>query len=480
MEHLPVYLSVLGRRAVIVGGGVQAARKAELLHRAGAEITVIAEGLDEDLQRMIENCQAVQEAGPLTADKLQDCVLAIGASPEPAENEELHRMASAANVPVNVVDRNDLCSFIMPAVVDRSPIVVAISSGGKAPIIARILKSQLESLIPTTYGWIAEFAGSWRDRVTDSLHTPTSRLRFWEGITSGQIPEALAAGNNQTAENLMAESLEDAARDSQRQPAGEVYLVGAGPGDPELLTFRALRLMQQTDVVLYDRLIGDGILNLVRRDAERIYVGKMPKEHALPQEEISVLMIKLAKQGKRVLRLKGGDPFIFGRGGEEIEALAHEGIAFQVVPGITAASGCASYAGIPLTHRDHAQACVFVTGHGKDGGTGLDWPSLTVPNRTLVIYMGLSALEQITSEYVSHGGDAAMPAAIVENGTHRDQRVVTGTVGTLANKVSKADIAHPALIIIGTVVTLRENLAWHAKETAVEISPGALGHTPKS
>jgi uroporphyrin-III C-methyltransferase/precorrin-2 dehydrogenase/sirohydrochlorin ferrochelatase len=284
----------------------------------------------------------------------------------------------------------------------------------------------------------------------------------------GAVAELVFSGREAEAERAMQAQLEDAAGAAARGPVGEVWLVGAGPGDPDLLTFRALRLMQQAEVVLYDRLIGDGILNLVRRDAERIYVGKATKNHTVPQDEISRMLVRLAREGKRVLRLKGGDPFIFGRGGEEIEALAAEGIPFQVVPGITAASGCACYAGIPLTHRDHAQSCVFVTGHGKDDKLGLDWEALIRPNQTIVIYMGLSMLPQLAKEYAAHGGDPDMPAAIVEKGTRPEQRVVTGAVKDLPALARKAGLGQPALIIIGTVATLRGDLAWYKAAEAVE------------
>jgi uroporphyrin-III C-methyltransferase/precorrin-2 dehydrogenase/sirohydrochlorin ferrochelatase len=476
MEHLPIFLKLKGRTVLVVGGGDLAARRVDLLSRAGAIVTVVAGELCEDLERMVARGLAEHRSEAVSVDRLRDCALAFGAAEDAAENVELHRLAAQAGIPVNVVDRIDLSSFFMPAVVDRSPLVVAVSSGGKAPIIVRILKAQLERLIPASYGVFAAFAGGWRERVAGRLEDQTRRRRFWENVNRGPVPAAVLAGNPAEAERLMAQSLNDAAHD-QDAVAGEVYLVGAGPGDADLLTIRALRLMQQADVVLYDRLIGDGILNLVRRDAERIFVGKRPKEHTVPQDEIGSLMVRLARDGKRVLRLKGGDPFIFGRGGEEIEVLARQGVSFQVVPGVTAAAGCASYAGIPLTHRDHAQSCIFITGHGKDGLLDLNWPALVQPRQTVVIYMGLGALEQLMEGYAANGGDADMPAAIIENGTLRTQRVVTGTVKTLAEQARQAEIHSPALIIIGTVVTLRQGLSWYAREAepeSAEILPGAI------
>ena len=290
------------------------------------------------------------------------------------------------------------------------------------------------------------------------------RRRFWEAMVSGPVAEHLFSNQLEQAELLMDNQLKEASVAGDKPPAGEVYLVGTGPGDPDLLTFRALRLMQQTDVVLYDRLIGDGILNLVRRDAERIYVGKLKNNHTVSQEDIGQMLIDLARQGKRVLRLKGGDPFMFGRGGEEIEALSENGIAFQVIPGITAANGCAAYAGIPLTHRDHAQACVFVTGHEKDGELKLNWDSLIQPRQTVVLYMGLSSLGAITGGFLENGADPSTPAAVIEKGTRAGQRVITGTLKSLLDKTTEADVKSPALIIIGSVVTLRDKLSWFANK----------------
>ncbi len=326
----------------------------------------------------------------------------------------------------------------------------------------RMLKARFETTIPAAYGRLAEFAGSYRDRIKELIPNMTRRRRFWEAMVSGPVAEHLFSSQHEQAESLMESHLEEAALAGDQPPPGEVYLVGTGPGDPDLLTFRALRLMQQADVVLYDRLIGDGILNLVRRDARRVYVGKLKNNHTVSQEEISKMLIDLAKQGKRVLRLKGGDPFVFGRGGEEIEALSENGIAFQVVPGVTAANGCAAYAGIPLTHRDHAQACVFVTGHEKDGELNLNWESLIQPRQTVVLYMGLSSLDAITRGFLSHGANPATPAAVIENGTRAGQRVITGTLESLLDKTAMASIKSPALIIVGSVVSLREKLSWFA------------------
>ncbi len=471
MEHFPIFLNLTGRRAVIVGGGTAAARKAELLANAGAVVTVVADRLGEDLERLLGRGRVIHATEPLAAMNLEGCALAIGAADDAAVNASLHDMARAAGIPVNVVDRPELCTFLMPAILRRPPLVVAISSGGLAPVLARTLRARLETLIPSAYGRLAQFAGAWRGRVAQRIADKTRRRRFWEDFAEGAAAERILAGDEAGAEKVMEARLEEAAAGGARPPVGEVYLVGTGPGDPDLLTFRALRLMQQADVVLYDRLIGDGILGLVRRDAERLYVGKTPQQHTVPQDEISRLMVGLAREGKRVLRLKGGDPFTFGRGGEEIEALGRAGIAFQVVPGITAASGCAAYAGIPLTHRDHAQACVFVTGHGKDGELDLNWDLLLQPRQTVVVYMGLLCLGQLARDYVARGGDPDMPAAVIEKGTRPDQRVVVGTMATLEARAAQESIGPPALIVIGSVVTLRRDLAWRTAGPETTAAP---------
>lgn len=460
MDHLPIFLDVNRKRALVVGGGTLAARKADLLVRAGADLTVLTPEMNADLARVVAEFEITHKTGELSADDVEGCVIVFGASDDPAINLKVHELASAAGILVNISDTTELCDFIMPAIVDRSPLLISISSGGATPLLTRMLKARFETTIPAAYGRLAEFAGSYRDRVKDAITNMARRRRFWETMIAGPVAEHLFSGQEDEAAALMDKLLKEAAVTGDDVADGEVYLVGTGPGDPDLLTFRALRLMQQADVVLYDRLIGDGILNLVRRDADRIYVGKMKHEHSVPQEEISEMLIRLAREGKRVLRLKGGDPFVFGRGGEEIATLADNGINFQVIPGITAASGCATYAGIPLTHRDHAQGYVVVTGHEKDGKLDLHWECLIQPRQTVVIYMGLTSLATITEGFLSHGADPETPAAVIENGTRVGQRVITGTLQTLLNKATAAKIESPALIIIGSVVTLRDKLAW--------------------
>jgi len=464
MDHLPIFLNLKNARALVVGNGTIAARKADLLLRAGCSLTVIAPELSEELVALTDNYSFEHKTADLSADDLKGCVVVFGCCKDDAVNQKLYDLATEAGILVNVSDNTEKCSFIMPAVVDRTPLLIAISSGGTSPLLIRSLKAHFETTIPAAYGRLAEFAGSYRDRIKNLIPNLTRRRRFWENMISGPVAEHVFSSQVDQAETLMDKLLDEAAVEGDQPPGGEVYLVGTGPGDPDLLTFRALRLMQQADVVLYDRLIGDGILNLVRRDAERIYVGKQTDDHTVPQEEIGNMLIRLAREGKRVLRLKGGDPFMFGRGGEEIEALSENDISFQVIPGITAASGCASYAGIPLTHRDHAQSCVFVTGHEKDGELNLNWESLIQPRQTVVLYMGLSSLGAITSGFIGNGADPATPAAVIENGTRAGQRVITGTLETLTEQTAEAGVKSPALIMIGSVVTLRDKLSWFANE----------------
>jgi uroporphyrin-III C-methyltransferase/precorrin-2 dehydrogenase/sirohydrochlorin ferrochelatase len=346
----------------------------------------------------------------------------------------------------------------MPSIIDRSPVIVAVSTGGRSPVLARLIRARLESLIPAGYGRLAKLVTAFRDKVKQTFKHPPLRRQFWEEVLQGRIAELVYSGQDQAAEKALQERIDSV--DGNKTPVGEVYLVGGGPGDPDLLTFRALRLMQQADVVVYDRLVSPAVLELVRRDAERIYAGKERDNHAIPQEDINHLLVRLAKEGKRVVRLKGGDPFIFGRGGEEIDTLAAEGIPFQVVPGITAAAGCAAYAGIPLTHRDYAQSVVFVTGHLQDGTVNLNWKALVQPDQTVVFYMGLHGIETICRELMRHGMPPTTLAALVQQGTTRNQRVLTADLATLPGIVEKAQVKAPTLIIVGDVVQLHERLRW--------------------
>ncbi|MDT8283144.1 MAG: siroheme synthase CysG, partial [Gammaproteobacteria bacterium] len=389
---------------------------------------------------------------------MASCVVVIAATDQRSVNERVSELANQLSLPVNVVDNPDLCSFIMPSIIDRSPVVIAVSTSGSSPVLARLIRTKLEGIIPAAYGRLAALVEGFRDKVKTSFPDVESRRGFWESILEGKVAELVFTGHEEEAKKLLDKAIDKGAE--KPEMPGEVFLVGAGPGDPDLLTFRALRLMQQADVVVYDRLVSPAIMEMVRRDAEIVYVGKERNKHTMQQENINQLLVRLAKEGKRVLRLKGGDPFIFGRGGEEIELLAQEGIAFQVVPGITAANGCSSYAGIPLTHRDYAQSCVFVTGHLKDGSVDLNWKALAHPNQTVVFYMGLHGAPTLCKEMVAHGLPASTPVALVEQGTTPQQRVYIATLDTLLDVIASKDIKPPTLIIVGEVVKLHEKLAW--------------------
>ncbi|HEX2117285.1 MAG TPA: siroheme synthase CysG [Alphaproteobacteria bacterium] len=476
MDYLPIFLKVRGRRALVVGGGTVAARKVEWLRRAGARVTVVAPAVVDTLQDLARRGIVQHSARAFAAADIAGHALIVAATNDAALNRRVHLLARDAGVPVNVVDCPELCSFIVPAVIDRSPLVVAISSGGASPVLVRVLRARLETLLPRALGRLARLAGSFRHAVKHRLPDAAGRRRFWERLFAADGIERLSGVSEAEVRHDMATMLDHAA--AAAVVPGEVYLVGAGPGDPELLTVRALRLIQQAEVVLHDKLVSPEILDLVRRDAERVDVGKRCGRHALSQEAINRLMVDLAKAGKNVVRLKGGDSFVFGRGGEELEFLARHGISFQVVPGVTAALGCAAYAGIPLTHRDHAQSCVFVTGHGADGVIDLDWAALAKPRQTVVIYMGLGAIAALSANLIAQGADAAMPVAAIENGTRADQRVVVSTLAKVADDVAARGLAGPALIVIGSVVRLRERLDWFSGRSAgtlVEPAPVRVG-----
>ncbi len=457
MEYLPIFLRLKQQRVLVVGGGQVALRKVQMLLRAQAQIRLVGPEIQPELQALLQDTIHQIELRDYTDADLDTIKLVVAATDNSAVNVAVWQAASARNIPVNVVDQPELCSFIFPSILDRSPVIVAVSSGGNAPVLARLLRARLETLIPSAYGALAILLGEYRYQVKQKLTSLTYRMRFWESIVNGPVAELMMSGQKAKAEALLLQQLEHGL-DSNR--GGEVYLVGAGPGDPDLLTFRALRLMQQADVVLYDRLVSPQILNMTRQDAEKIHVGKQRAKHTMPQQEISNLLVTLARQGKRVLRLKGGDPFIFGRGGEEIEELAAAGIPFQIVPGITAASGCSAYAGIPLTHRDYAQSVRFVTGHLRDDSCDLDWSQLVQPGQTVVYYMGLLSLPEICKQLILHGRDPQTPIALIQQGTTPQQKVYTGTLYSMPALIASKEVKAPTLIIVGEVVSLHDKLSW--------------------
>ncbi len=452
--YYPLFTDLSGLPVLIVGGGEVAARKIRLLLDAGAVPRIVAREINEELQSLVNEGRAEHIGSAFAESQLAQCRLVIAASDDAVLNQHVAECSERERLFCNVVDDAQASRFITPSMVTRPPITVAISTGGAAPVLARRLRERIETLLPAAYGRVAAFMERHRERVKQL--PVDARRQLWEDFLDGTGPERLLAGD-EVAAVFEIESLLQGAK-----PSGEVYLVGAGPGDPDLLTFRALRLMQQCDVVLYDALISPEILNLVRRDAERVYVGKRRAKHTLPQEEINSELVRYAQQGKRVLRLKGGDPFIFGRGGEEIDELAAAGINFQVVPGVTAANGCAAYSGIPLTHRDYSQSCIFVTGHrSKDGVLDLHWDALARPSQTVVIYMGRTALPELCTQMIAHGLPADWPAAMIGQGTTRSQQVIAGTLTSLPELVAnRDDIDGASLVIVGEVVKLRDRLKW--------------------
>nr|WP_315279967.1 siroheme synthase CysG [uncultured Acinetobacter sp.] len=456
MDIFPISLKLQQQPCLIVGGGHIAYRKALLLAKAGAKIDVLAPEIEDSLLQLVQQShgQYVQDVFS-SSTALRHYRLVIAATDDNRVNQQVFAACEAENVLVNSVDDPPHCRFMVPAIIDRSPLVISVASNGTSPVLSRQIRTQLESSIPHGMGKLAEFSGQWRAAVKQKIVNPDERRIFWEELYASPLKEQVFNDNldaaNQSIQHALAE---------WQTPKGEVYLVGAGPGDPELLTLKALRLMQQADVVIYDRLVSAPILELCRRDAEKVYVGKARSNHAVPQEGINALLVKYAQAGKRVCRLKGGDPFIFGRGGEEIQELYEAGVSFQVVPGITAASGCSAYAGIPLTHRDYAQSVRFLTGHLKEGSPELPWSELVYENQTLVLYMGLVGLESICAKLIAHGQRADMPVALISKGTTPEQKVVVGTLANIASKVAQHHIQAPTLTIIGEVVNLREQLKW--------------------
>jgi uroporphyrin-III C-methyltransferase / precorrin-2 dehydrogenase / sirohydrochlorin ferrochelatase len=453
MQSFPLFLTLKDRRALVVGGSEAAARKVELLLSAGAQVSLIAETVTGDIAQLIADGRLSWAGRAFDPGDLAGVSLVIVATEDEQLQARVSQVAQARCLPVNVVDRPALSSFIMPAIVDRSPITIAISTGGAAPALARKLKAEIERALPAAIGRVARFAEIFRDQIRRTLVEPRARRRFWDRVLQGHVGELALAGDEIAARRELIRLL-DGARNQPPSGPGMVHLVGAGPGDPDLLTLKAHRLLQRADVVVYDRLVSPEVLAMARRDAERIHVGKRRAHHCVRQDEINERLVALARAGKSVVRLKGGDPFVFGRGGEEVEALLSAGVAVEVVPGITAALGCAASAGIPLTHRDYAQACVFVTGHPKDGEIALDWAMLARPRQTVVIYMGAENISLIARQLMTHGLPSATPVALIDNGTTERERRVVGSLATIERQALRAQLVGPTLFIVGEVVGL--------------------------
>jgi uroporphyrin-III C-methyltransferase / precorrin-2 dehydrogenase / sirohydrochlorin ferrochelatase len=471
VNYFPVFFDLAGQRVLIVGGGEVALRKVSLLERTGALITVVAPQIAPELMERAAAgglTLAVREFAP---DDLDGARLVIVATSRRAVNRWIAKLSESRNIPVNVVDDREASRFIVPAIIDRDPVLVAVSTGGASPVLARRLRERLEALIPKRIGELAAWLNALRGAARQKLRDTDERRRFFEEVVDGPAARRFIEGDNQGAQRIAQQLL--ARTSTAPRAAGEVTLVGAGPGDPELLTLKALRTLQDADVILYDRLVSDAVLDMARRDALRICVGKSAGKVGSTQEDINALLIEHAKQGRRVVRLKGGDPFVFGRGGEELQALAAAHISFSVVPGITAALGAAAYAGIPLTHRDYAHAVTFVTGHAPGDGQEPDWRALAMPGVTAVFYMGLARLDHIVQRLLNHGAAAARPAAIITQGTAANQRVVIATLATISAAASDAKLESPALLIVGDVVSLHSSLAWFNSGPAPGLSETA-------
>jgi len=460
MRYFPLNIELSKKSVLLIGGGEVAERKLDLLMKAEAKVILIAPSFTDYLLSFKENKNLDFIDSEYTYSILDKYSFSfvIAATNDEKLNTQIASDANERNILVNVVDRPEICDFIFPSILERGPVTVSVSTGGASPVLARMLRTKLETLIPGGYGKLAKIVSENRIKVREKFKNFKSNRIFWEEILNSKFVDLILSGQEDDALNYLNAEINNF--DETKKSEGEVYLVGAGPGDPDLLTFRALRLMQQADIVLYDRLVHPNIRELVRRDAQKIYVGKERDHHVVRQDEINQLLVKYAKEGNRVLRLKGGDPFIFGRGGEEIETLVDENITFQVVPGITSASGCSAYSGIPLTHRDYAQSCIFVTGHLKDGELVLNWEKLIQPNQTIVFYMGLVSIKIICQELIKHGLEKGTLSALVQQGTTQNQKVFTSTVEDMPKLVEKEKPKPPTIFIIGNVVHLRDKLNW--------------------
>ena len=458
MNYFPVFFDLTGQKLLIVGGGEVALRKVSLLERTGALLTVVAPEIAPELLQLAATGTlqlAIREFAP---EDLDGARLVIVATSRRAVNRWIANLSESRSIPVNVVDDREASRFIVPAIIDRDPVLVAVSTGGTSPVLARRLRERLEALIPARIGELASWLKALRGTARQKLRDTEERRRFFEAVVDGPAARHFMDGDNPGAQRIAQRLL--AATSTAPRVAGEVTLVGAGPGDPELLTLKALRALQDADVILHDRLVPPAVLDLARRDAARICVGKAAGHLGSTQHEINALLIEHAQQGKRVVRLKGGDPFVFGRGGEELQALAAAGIHFSVVPGITAALGAAAYAGIPLTHRDHAHSVTFVTGHADGDGREPDYQALAKPGITAVFYMGLARVQHIASKLVQHGAPQTLPAALIAQGTLEHQRVISGTLATIAAAGAAAGLQSPTLLVVGQVASLHDSLAW--------------------
>jgi uroporphyrin-III C-methyltransferase/precorrin-2 dehydrogenase/sirohydrochlorin ferrochelatase len=461
MDYLPLFVNIKNQHCLIVGGGPVAARKADLFIKSGAIVTVVAPELKTEMMHHLAHCKIIWQMDEFSEQVMNDIQkpkYVISATDKQEVNLAVYEYCQNHNIPVNVADQTEYCDFILPAIVDREPMTIAISTGGRSPVLARLMKARLETMIPNGFSKLTDLVGRYRQKVKDAISNEDGRKVFWEAILQGSFIDKAVHGNADEAEKILDKRIDQAAKYGQPLPEGEVYLIGAGPGDPDLMTFKALRLLQQADVVLYDRLVAPEIVEMARREAERIYVGKKDKWHKVQQEDISMMMVELAKQGKRVARLKGGDPYIFGRGAEEAEMLVDHGVSYQVVPGITAAAGCSAYASFPLTHREFSQSVSLVTGHQQAGADGVDYARLANSGDTMVFYMGVKNAPRIQAGLLKHGMNPKTPVAVIEKGTTADQVEHFCTLDELSEMLEQREIKPPALIVVGEVIKVRDRL----------------------
>ncbi|MGC1523833.1 MAG: siroheme synthase CysG [Steroidobacteraceae bacterium] len=474
MNYFPVFFDLDGQKVLVVGGGEVALRKVSMLERTGASIDVVAPQIVRELMERAAAGTLTVRVREFAPEDLDGARLVIVATPHRAVNRWIANLSEARNIPVNVVDDREASRFIVPAIIDRDPVLVAVSTGGSSPVLARRLRERLEAFIPARIGELAGWLRELRTVTRRKLRDTGERRRYFEAVVDGPAARRFIEGDARGARRIAQQLLTTSS--TAPRAAGEVTLVGAGPGDPELLTLKALRALQDADVILHDRLVSAAVLDLARRDAQRICVGKAAGTVGSTQEEINALLIEHAKQGRRVVRLKGGDPFVFGRGGEELQALAAAQIAFSVVPGITAALGAAAYAGIPLTHRDHAHAVTFVTGHAQGDGVPVqepDWRALAAPGTTAVFYMGLARLDHIVVRLLEHGAPGTRPAALIAQASTAQQQVIAATLEGLSDAVARAAVESPALLVVGDVAALHASLAWFSVDPKVDLSRSA-------
>jgi uroporphyrin-III C-methyltransferase/precorrin-2 dehydrogenase/sirohydrochlorin ferrochelatase len=466
MQHLPLYADLKNRPCLVVGGGTVAEKRVRQLLDAGARVTVLAPTLSGGVAELVAGARVRFEPGTFDPRSLDPYWLIVAATDDRVVNLQVAAAAEAAKRFCNVVDDPEHCTFLMPAIIDFDPVTIAVGTAGQSPVIARWLKGLIETVVPARVGTLAELAGRWRERVQSAIPAIGERRRFWEDALTGDVAEHAYAGRDEQAEQALAAALEQWRNaDAKAARTGEAYLVGAGPGSPDLITVRGRQLLAHADVVLYDRLVNPAILSFARRDAELVCVGKTPHKPSITQAQLNRLLVQLVASGKRVCRLKGGDPMIFGRVGEELEALTAAGLPFQIVPGVSAVEGCAAYAGIPLTLRGVAHAILITTGHTRDHVS----PDLAAyqPGQTLALYMGVARFASIVDQLVGNGHDPATPVAIVESGTMPEQRVIRTTLGDLARVAAELKVASPALLLVGETVRYAERYAWFNRNVLV-------------